>query len=102
MTPVDNLWITLWITGLKLWITLWITCGKLRGGRPLWITRPLSTGYPQAGASYPQQLSTARFSSWMAFSPAYPHFHRPYYYDYGSFKSFKKRVVIAVKGGVGQ
>ena len=55
MTPVDNLWITLWITGLKLWITLWITCGKLRGGRPLWITRPLSTGYPQAGASYPQQ-----------------------------------------------
>ncbi|WP_278359484.1 hypothetical protein, partial [Thermus thermophilus] len=62
----------------------------------------LSTGYPQAGASYPQQLSTARFSSWRAFSPAYPHFHRPYYYDYGSFKSFKKRVVIAVKGGVGQ
>ena len=44
MTPVDNLWITLWITGLKLWITLWITCGKLRGSRPLWITRTLSTG----------------------------------------------------------
>lgn len=34
MTPVDNLWITLWITGLKLWITLWITCGKLRGADP--------------------------------------------------------------------
>ena len=102
MTPVDNLWITLWITGLKLWITLWITCGKLRGGRPLWITRPLSTGYPQAGAGYPQQLSTARFSSWRAFPPAYPHFYRPYYYYDGSFKNFKKRVVIAVKGGVRQ
>lgn len=35
MTPVDNLWITLWITGLKLWITLWITCGKLRGLTPV-------------------------------------------------------------------
>lgn len=29
MIPVDNLWITLWITPAFLWITLWTTCGKL-------------------------------------------------------------------------
>lgn len=90
VTPVDNLWITLWISGLVLWITLWTTCGKLPWGRTLWITPRLSTPYPQAGAGFPQGLSTSPFPSWRAFSPPYPHIHSSYYYDYGSFKVFKR------------
>jgi len=82
MRPVDNLWITLWISGLFLWITLWITCGKLRGARRLWITGQLSTASPQARPGFPQELSTSAFPSRRALSPLYPHIHRPYYYGY--------------------
>ena len=97
MTPVDNLWITLWITGLFLWITLWTSCGKLGPSGRLWITRQLSTRYPQARATYPQELSTGLFPSRTALLPSFPHIHRPYYYDYGSFKSLKDQVIVAVK-----
>ncbi len=90
MTPVDNLWITLWITGLFLWITLWTTCGKLGPSWGLWITGQLSTPYPQARAIYPQELSTSPFPYRTRFLPSYPHIHRPYYYDYDPFKSLKK------------
>jgi hypothetical protein len=82
MRPVDNLWITLWITRLYLWITLWITCGKLRGVRRLWITGQLSTTYPQARPGFPQELSTGPLPSRRAFPLPYPHIHRPYYYGY--------------------
>lgn len=82
MRAVDNLWITLWISRLCLWITLWTTCGKPGGARGLWITRQLSTSYPQGSRGFPQGLSTSPFSSRTAFSTPYPHIHRPYYYDY--------------------
>lgn len=94
MTPVDNLWITLWITGAFLWITLWTNCGKLTPLRSLWITGQLSTTYPQPKASYPQGFSTGPFLSHTAFSTPYPHFHSPYYYDYYPFKIFKKPIVV--------
>ncbi len=89
MTPVDNLWITLWITGVYLWITLWITCGQLTRSAGLWITGKLSTAYPQGKAGYPQELSTGLFLSHTLFLPLYPHIHSPYYYGYYLFKSFK-------------
>jgi hypothetical protein len=90
MTPVDNLWINLWITGLFLWITLWTTRGKLRPFRSLWITAQLSTPYPQAKASYPQELSTSPLPCRTGFLPPYPHIHRPYYYGYYLLRSLKK------------
>lgn len=62
MTPVDNLWITLWITGLSLWITLWITCGKPGGDWRLWITGQLSTAYPQGGGGLSTEVIHRRFS----------------------------------------
>ncbi len=90
MTPVDNLWITLWISVLFLWITLWTTCGQLPQGEALWKTRHLSTPYPQARAGFPQGLSTGPFPFQTAFLPPYPHIHSPYYYGYGSFKALKR------------
>lgn len=90
MTPVDNLWITLWITEVFLWITLWITCGKLSPRLPLWITAHLSTGYPQGSRIYPQDFSTGALASRTGISPFYPHIHRPYYYGYYLFKVFKR------------
>ncbi len=97
MTPVDNLWIILWITPVFLWITLWTSCGKPTFLRGLWITGQLSTAYPQPEASYPQGFSTGPFRSHTAFSTPYPHIHSPYYYDYYSFKIFKKTIVRAVE-----
>ncbi|GAB5602853.1 hypothetical protein FJNA_13780 [Thermus sp. FJN-A] len=97
MTPVDNLWITLWITGVYLWITLWTTCGKIPYPGSLWITGRLSTGYPQPKAGYPQGFSTTPFPSRTGFFPRYPHIHSPYYYGYYLFKIFKK-TLVAVKG----
>lgn len=90
MTPVDNLWITLWITRVFLWITLWTSCGKPGQVWGLWITGQLSTPYPQGRRGFPQGLSTSPFPSGRAFPPLYPHIHSPYYYDYYSFKVFKK------------
>ncbi|MFN3178827.1 MAG: hypothetical protein ACK41R_01515 [Thermus sp.] len=97
MTPVDNLWITLWITRVFLWITLWTTCGKPTPLPGLWITGQLSTTYPQPRPGYPQEFSTTPFRFHTAFSTPYPHIHSPYYYDYYAFKIFKKHIVIAVE-----
>jgi hypothetical protein len=102
MTPVDNLWITLWITGLGLWITLWITCGKPGGVWGLWITGRFSTRYPQGSGGYPQGLSTSPLPSGSRFSPRYPHIHRPYYYDYGFLRSLKRKTRSNSKGGKGE
>lgn len=90
MTPVDNLWISLWITGLFLWISLWISCGKPTPLWSLWITRQLSTGYPQAKPTFPQEFSTGSFPFQTAFPGHYPHIHSPYYYYDYSFKSLKE------------
>ncbi len=97
MTPVDNLWITLWITRVFLWITLWTTCGKPGPFSSLWITGQLSTAYPQAKASYPQEFSTCGLPSLTGFIPLYPHIHSPYYYDYYPYKALKEKLVIAVE-----
>jgi hypothetical protein len=49
----------------------------------LWITRHLSTIYPQESGTYPQFCPQAR---WRVFGlgkedlVGYPHIHRPYYY----------------------
>ncbi len=96
MTPVDNLWITLWVSGLFLWINLWTNCGKPRGVWTLWITGQLSTRYPQGQASYPQGLSTGPFLSRTQFSPPYPHIHSPYYYGYYLFKAFKNTLEAVI------
>ncbi|WP_185747665.1 hypothetical protein [Thermus amyloliquefaciens] len=98
MTPVDNLWITLWITPLFLWITVWITCGQLTPFGGLWITGQLSTAYPQAKPSYPQGFSTGGLPFPTAFTAPYPHIHSPYYYGYYPLKVLKLSVK-AVRGG---
>jgi hypothetical protein len=53
----------------------------------LWITRELSTFHPQVSAGYPQIRPQARgclFGLDKAYSGAYPHIHRPYYYYYSN------------------
>lgn len=92
MTPVDNLWITLWITPVFLWITLWTTCGKPGPLLSLWITGQLSTAYPQPKPSYPQGFSTGGLPFRTPFLAPYPHIHSPYYYDYYPYKSLKTSV----------
>jgi hypothetical protein len=92
----------LWITSLRcgkvcgggalgLWINLWIT-GVESVDKPvertvdnfrLWITRHLSTIYPQESGTYPQFCPQARcqvFGLNKEDLAGYPHIHRPYYY----------------------
>ena len=50
-TLLTHLWITLWIRGVKA-VDNPVDKNVDKSG--LWITRELSTGYPQGGGSYPQ------------------------------------------------
>lgn len=100
MTPVDNLWISLWIIGFFLWISLWISCGKTATLVRLWITRQLSTGYPQAIPIFPQGFSTSGFRLQTAFLGCYPHIHSPYYYyDYPYLNVLKINLAVKEEGG---
>jgi hypothetical protein len=53
----------------------------------LWITRELSTFYPQGTGGYPHfcpQLRGWGFGLSKADFAVYPHIHRPYYYYYSN------------------
>ena len=53
----------------------------------LWITRELSTFYPQEIGGYPHfypQLRGLELGLGKADFAAYPHIHRPYYYYYSN------------------
>jgi hypothetical protein len=53
----------------------------------LWITRELSTSYPQAAGGYPHfcpQLRGKESGLSKADFAAYPHIHRPYCYYYSN------------------
>ncbi len=53
----------------------------------LWITRELSTIYPQGAGGYPHfcpQPTGAEFGLSRVDLASYPHIHRPYYYYYSN------------------
>src|SRR3990170_6042228 len=77
---VRGLWINLWITGVK---SVDKPVEKTVDNFRLWITRHLSTIYPQVRGTYPQFSPQARgrvFGLGKEDFGGYPHFHRPYYY----------------------
>jgi hypothetical protein len=75
-----GLWIKLWIRGVKS-VDKAVDNSVENSG--LWISRDLSTIYPQVAATYPQFCPQRRgevFGSSKADFAGYPHIHRPYYY----------------------
>jgi hypothetical protein len=96
-------WLALWTVfgslegngGRGLWINLWIR-GVKSVDKPvensvenssLWISRDLSTFYPQEAATYPHFCPQPRgrfFGLGKGDRAGYPHIHSPYYYYYSN------------------
>jgi hypothetical protein len=79
-----NLWTNLWIRGVK---SVDKPVDRIVENLILWITRELSTSYPQGSASYPQICPQPRrqvFGLGKRDSSSYPHIHSPYYYYYSN------------------
>jgi hypothetical protein len=78
------LWIKLWIRGVK---AVDKVVDDFVDNFFLWISRRLSTIYPQAFWTYPHFCPQARLPVFTLPKPntgGYPHIHRPYYYYYSN------------------